>query len=276
MPTERRAGHDIYHRTLGQGPRQALLLHCSLAHGGAWRGLAGFLEDDFTFTAFDHLDHGRSDAWNREGDYHGVSTEVGKSFLQQEPIDLVGHSFGATVALRMAVECPEKVRSLVLIEPVFFAVAIRDDPARADEHRQEMEDMRALLDAGEREAAAKAFLAEWGGGGLPWEQLPQEARADMAAKIHIILDAEPQLYGDKAGLLDAGRLEGLTMPVLLVRGADSPGSIAAINAGLARRIPGAQSVSVAGAGHMAPITHPKACADELRRFWGLQGPGSEP
>ncbi len=269
MPTERRAGYDIYHRTLGQGPRQALLLHCSLAHGGAWRGLAGFFETEFTFTAFDHLDHGRSAAWNREGDYHSVSTAVGKSFLGSEPIDLVGHSFGATVALRMAVECPEQVRSLVLIEPVFFAVAIRDEPDRAEEHRREMQDMRALLDTGQREAAAKAFLAEWGGGGLPWEQLPQEARADMVAKIHIILDAEPQLYGDKAGLLDAGRLEGLKIPVLLVRGAGSPGSIAAINAGLAQRIPRAESVSVEGAGHMAPITHPQACADEMRRFWGL-------
>lgn len=45
------------------------------------------------------------------------------------PVDVIGHSFGATVALRLALERPELVRSLVLVEPVLFAAAkAAEDP----------------------------------------------------------------------------------------------------------------------------------------------------
>jgi pimeloyl-ACP methyl ester carboxylesterase len=77
--------------------------------------------------AFDLPGHGRSADWDGASDYHHLSTQIAASFLT-EPVDLIGHSFGATVALRLAVEQPQKLRSLILIEPVFFAVAAQDSP----------------------------------------------------------------------------------------------------------------------------------------------------
>lgn len=46
--------------------------------------------------------------------------------LLQEPTDLVGHSYGAVVALLVAALRPEAVRSLVLVEPAAFALARGD------------------------------------------------------------------------------------------------------------------------------------------------------
>ncbi|TMV76701.1 alpha/beta hydrolase, partial [Thioclava sp. BHET1] len=40
-------------RRLGQGPRAALMVHCSLAHSGEWVGLATHLGDAMTLTAYD-------------------------------------------------------------------------------------------------------------------------------------------------------------------------------------------------------------------------------
>ena len=78
--------------------------------------------------AFDLPGHGRSPDWDGVVEYQHLSTQIAASFVI-EPVDLIGHSFGATVALRLAVEQPQKLRSLTLIEPVFFAVAARDAPA---------------------------------------------------------------------------------------------------------------------------------------------------
>ena len=41
------------------------------------------------------------------------------------PVDFLGHSFGAVLALAFAVKWPGRVRSLILYEPVLFAAAER-------------------------------------------------------------------------------------------------------------------------------------------------------
>lgn len=263
-----RAGHEVYARQLGEGPRDALLLHCSLAHSGAWKGLAARLGDAFSFMAYDQLDHGKSADWNGEGDYHDASTAVAASFLGDAPIDLIGHSFGATLALRLAVEQPRRVRSLVLIEPVFFAAAVADEPELAQAHDAQVSHMAQLIEAGDTHGAARDFLSVWGGG-VPWEAMPEDAKTFMASRAHVIVDAEPALMNDTAGLLAEGRLGALEMPVLLLRGSASPAITKAINDALARRIRGAQSRVVSGAAHMLPITHPRETAQEIRAFYAL-------
>lgn len=50
----------IFARSFGEGPRPLLAVHCSLAHSGAWRGLAAAMEREVTLTGFDMLNHGRS------------------------------------------------------------------------------------------------------------------------------------------------------------------------------------------------------------------------
>ena len=58
---------------------------------------------------------------------------------------------------------------------------------------------------------------------------------------------------------DAAERSG-SVPVLLIEGADSPPVIDAIHTELARRLPQASRLSVPGAGHMVPITHPQIVA----------------
>ncbi|MBC7676775.1 MAG: alpha/beta fold hydrolase, partial [Rhodoferax sp.] len=108
------------------GARPVLALHCSLAHAGAWSGLVDHLSG-VTVTALDQPGHGRAADWDGVTDLHGLTTrlsiEMAEAMGGGIPIDVIGHSFGATVALRMALERPDLVRSLVLIEPPLFAAA---------------------------------------------------------------------------------------------------------------------------------------------------------
>ncbi len=269
MPQDVRGGVQTHWVTSGHGPRQSLLIHCSLGHAGGWSRLVAALDDLVTGIAYDLPGHGRSADWDGTSDIQSLSTAMAVDLLEDlaggRPVDVIGHSFGGTVALRLAVERPDLVRSLVLIEPVFFAVAVADRPDLKADKDPRMVAYRAAVDAGDRAAAAEAFTSVWGDG-RAWERMPESQRNAMIARIHLIEAGSPAIYGDCAGLLSGGRLETIACPVLLIRGGDSPEVTAAINDGLARRIARSTQLAVPGAGHMMPITHPGAVADATRIF----------
>ena len=260
MPEDLVAGHPTPCRVWDRGaPRAVLALHCSLAHGGAWAGLAERLSG-VTITALDQPGHGRSADWNRQDEIHGLTTRTAADLAERlgkgGPIDLFGHSFGATVCLRLALQRPDLVRSLMLVEPVIFAAA--RGTAAYDTFRAGHEEIaRRLVD--DRAAGAAMFHAAWGTGEA-LADLPERSRRYILDRIHHIPAQNPVLLDDAARLLRPGGLESVNVPVLLIEGADSPDVIDAVHAALAARLPQATRLVVPGAGHMVPITHPELIA----------------
>lgn len=261
-----------YLRHFGNGPRKILALHCSLAHGGVWQPMAEELGlEEVSLTAPDMPGHGRSPHW-RPGSMHDLARDWAVDLLTQmgggAPMDLFGHSFGGTVALRVAVERPDLVRSLTLFEPVLFAVALQDGSREAADWADKERAFEARINAGDREGAAEWFQSLWGTG-VPLSRMPASQRAYIVDRIDAIPAAADVVRDDRAGLLREGRLSGLSLPVLLAEGGTSPGVIRAISEGLARRIPQAQSLVQEGAGHMLPITHAAEMAPQIRAHLGL-------
>lgn len=261
MPEDLLAGHLTPWRVWDRGAlRPVLAMHCSLAHSGAWSGLAERLSG-VTVTALDQPGHGRSADWDGVTELHGLTTRIAtvmaESLGEGGPVDLFGHSFGGTVCLRIALERPDLVRSLTLVEPVIFAAA-KGHPAYAP-FRAEHEEVARLLQAGDRAGAAARFHAGWGTGEA-FAALPDRQRSYILQRIHHIAAQNPVLLDDAAGLLRPGGLEGVTAPVLLIEGGDSPQIIDAVAGVLASRLPNFQRLRVPGAGHMVPITHPGAIA----------------
>jgi pimeloyl-ACP methyl ester carboxylesterase len=249
------------HRVWGpQGGLPLLALHCSLSHGGEWSALAAEMPAQ-RLVAWDQPGHGRQPEWDGVSDLHRAATAdaaaMAEAFGQGAPVDLMGHSFGATVALRLALERPDLVRRLILIEPVLFAAA--RGTVAFDGFAEGQGEMQRRLAAGDTGGATAAFLADWGGG-LPFDSLPPALRDYMTARIRMIPAQNGVLAEDTAGLLQPGRLEALRGPVLLVEGDRSPPVVAAIQAALAARLPDATRAVVPGAGHMLPVTHAAALA----------------
>ncbi len=255
----------IYTQHWGKGDQRALMLHCSLASSDAWRGVAGHLVDGLSMTGIDFPGHGRSSDWDGQGDYHAACTAAAVGTLK-EPMHLIGHSLGATVALRLAVERPEMLRSLVLIEPVFFAAAKGLDAYAAFE--DEVAPFAEAIGAGRIEDAARMFTDLWGTGAA-WQDLPAALRQSFVDRIGLIPATEGALYHDNADVVAQGKIEGITCPVLLIEGDQSPAIINAINGALAERLQDAQRVSIQGAGHMVPITHAKEVAQAINGFLSL-------
>jgi len=251
------------HTHLYEGaPRRALAIHCTLGHSGAWRGMAAALKDDLSILAFDLPSHGKSGVWDRTGNVHDVATDMARGLII-ERMDLIGHSFGATVALRIAVESPELVRSLTLIEPVYFAAAMEDDPGMLAEYKRDSAALDAAFASGDEREAARVFNRDWGDG-TPWHTLPERMREHMTRLVHYVPASAAFLHHDSAGLLNEGRMAGASMPAVLIEGDQSPPMSAKVAVSLEKRLPDVTRVVVEGAGHMLPVTHPDAVAVPVR------------
>lgn len=236
-----------------------LALHCSLAHSGAWSGVAAALPGR-RLVAPDLPGHGRSADW-AGGDLHDLTTAACTALAESlgRPLDLLGHSFGGTVALRMALENPGLVRRLVLIEPVLFTAARRAGAPEYIEFMDRHGDWPA-----EVTAAAAGFHAIWGAGAFA--DLAPQQQGYMIDRMPLVRTIQPLLHDDLRGLAAPGRIEALTIPVLLLQGSDSPPVIDAIQRELARRLPDARREVIAGAGHMLPITHAAQVAERIAAF----------
>jgi pimeloyl-ACP methyl ester carboxylesterase len=237
------------------------MLHCTLAHGGAWKRVARRLSDRFRLIAPDMVDHGHGPAGDRTRDFHDQTTEHAAGFLPEAPVHLVGHSFGATVALRLAIEAPGRVASLTLFEPVLFAAA-PDGPEKSA-NAETLARMEPMIAAGDEREAARLFLSVWGSG-EDFDALPKAEAARMAAQMWMIPAQRTALHEDSAVLLP--RLDQVRCPVLLMEGAASPPVIGQILDTLEAGLADVRREKIVGAGHMAPITHAEEVATVLGGF----------
>lgn len=242
------------HHWPGDTERPALAIHCMMASGRYWGAISERLAGRVDMQSFDLPGHGRSGPWqtNPDGpDYHTAVTRIAASFMTR-PLDLIGHSLGATVALRIALAAPDAIRSLTLIEPVLFAAAPEMAAGQPDF------DLEQLIAEGRDEEAARKFLALWGG--QRYDDLSADAQERMRMRVRLVASCTPDLMRDRANLLRDGGLETIDAPVLLVSGEQSPPSIHAIADALAQRLPDVGRANVPNAGHMVPITHPDEVA----------------
>lgn len=240
----------------GNPDRPALALHCMMGNASYWGPISAGLRDLVQLSAPDLPGHGQSPDWTgTPPDYHTHATRQVAPLITR-PLDLIGHSLGATLALRIAVAAPEAVRSLTLIEPVLFAAAPEPD------NDAQMRRIHDLALSGQKTDAIRQFLAVWGG--IDWDQQSPVARARLTRQIDMVVAGNNALMQDSARILRDGGLEAIDAPVLIIMGQDSPAAIPAIAEALAARLPDVGRASVPGASHMLPITHPAQLTDLIR------------
>jgi len=229
------------------------LIHCGLGRASNWRPFLSALGGNVSPLSIELPGHGLAEDYDETRDFSDQAVELALDEMPSDPVPLIGHSFGAAVALRIAIERPYRVSSLVLVEPVFFA-AVKG----RWEHDKILRDLASFnkkAEAGENATAVREFHKVWSK--EPWNDLPSELRNYMMARIQLMPKCDPLLFEDRPNLLAEGRLEALEMPVTFVDGGDSHPVIAEIISTIGDRIKDAEWVSVEGAGHMLPMTHPQ-------------------
>jgi pimeloyl-ACP methyl ester carboxylesterase len=170
------------------------------------------------------------------------------------PFALVGHSYGAAVALIAALQRPERLRALALYEPTMFSLVDADaaPPNDADGIRHVATLAGAAAAAGDPGAAAGHFIDYWMGPGT-WRAMPEPRRAPIEAAVANVQGWASALFGEPTPL---AAFAALQIPVLLMVGGASPASSRAVARLLGGVLPRVEVVEFEGLGHMGPITHP--------------------
>lgn len=280
-------------------------MHASAGTHAQWQGLADRVSAQCQVLAPDLHGHGHSPAWpaaamttlhvdahavaalitaqssangSAQSVPHGTAHDEGTApspSLPASGVHLVGHSYGAAVALQMALRFARQVRSLTLYEPVLFGM-LRELAPR-DPSLQEVyeiaHEVRGDMRRGEMEAAAAAFVGFWGGPEA-WAALAGPQRAAMARRMPAVPRHFDACF---AARWQPEMLARLRMPVLLMNGSRTRAPTRRIVELLAPLLPQASRNEVAGAGHLGPLTHEaqvmQTMADHLMAH-ALPAPGT--
>jgi len=270
MPNGILADTPAYWRIDGTGPRAMFMLHCTMGHSGAWKGVMSNLGDVCHMVAMDLPEHGRSGPRSDRISWLSQSAAMSVELIRQGgvPVDLVGHSFGATVAIRIAVDRPDLVRTLTLIEPVFMSAARDNKRPEFDAYRNEPLEFMQLLESGDREGAARAFSNTWGGP-VAWDDLPDAQRTYIRDRIEMIPAGGRSNMGEGPDYVPLSRIAKITAPTLLIEGGDTDRIISVIQDCLQGAFADVQRVIIPDAGHMVPITHPSDVATAIRARFNI-------
>lgn len=257
MATIQNGKHTLNIRVEGTG-EPVLLLHSAGFSGSQWAKLAAALKDRYRVIVPDLHGYGDSSPWpSKEKFSHEQDVEFLARYLDglRDPAHIVGHSYGAFVALQLALRRPVRLRSLALFDPVAFGVLRSAGHARGT---MDIEKASSALagplvseQTGGDETWVRSFIDYWNGAGS-FDAMPEAKRRQLLALgrkmywevLELTTDRTPHWF-----------YENITAPALILTGSRTTPAANGIARILAQTLPAATLHEIDGAGHMGPVTH---------------------
>ncbi|MDP6930055.1 MAG: alpha/beta hydrolase [Planctomycetota bacterium] len=248
MPFLRANGLTFHVQSIGEGSPVVMLHGLLVDNLASWYfTVAPSLARNRRVVMFDLRGHGKSER-ARDG-YSTVSMAGDLSALldelQIDTLDLVGHSFGALVALRFALENPDRVRRLVLVEaplpPSQLEEMVEFVQSGPEKIVQSMPDgMQGALRAGSRRAAKIISALKF-----------------LLGESSLVADLQAE------GDIPDDELRQIACPVLCFYGKNS--SCRSVGDRLTRIIPDTRLIELDG-GHYLPLEHGATIGEEIGEF----------
>ena len=180
------------------------------------------------------------------------------------PIHLVGHGYGAFVALHLRHALRPRVKSLTLVAPLVAGILRECGEVDA---LAEMDHLyrRFMSLSTHNESAAGFFLDHRQGQGT-WAAMDAGSRGQISSLIPKVRREMVALHADKSQL---AWLVGAWMPAAVLIGEESCRPVRAAGWRLAKAF-GTDAISLEGTSHMIPATHPDAVAEIVSRLAVIQ------
>lgn len=121
-------GIDVHYKVYGQGEPTFILLHGFGASLFSWREVTAPLAEFGTVIAYDRPAFGLTErplSWEGENPYsQGAQVELVVGLMDALGVEraaLVGNSAGGTIAMLTTLKYPQRVQSLILVDPAVYA-----------------------------------------------------------------------------------------------------------------------------------------------------------
>jgi len=266
------SGADLAYVERGEGDETVVLSHSYLVDHRQFASQIEALSAQYRVLAYDHREHGQS-RWIRDGrksyDLDDLVTDAAEFIARTgaAPCHFVGLSTGGFVGLRLALDHPGLLRSLVLMD----TSAELEPLAKRLKYEAMFQILRLL---GFRPLMASVMGLMFGSGTL---RAP-DRRAEMD------LWRQRMAANDRAALVRFGRaifrrqsvvarLGEIAVPTLVLVGDDDRPQPPARARVMADGIPGATLGIIPGAGHLSTIDEPRIVSERLSRFLAGSGGG---
>ncbi|MDO9378337.1 MAG: 3-oxoadipate enol-lactonase [Nocardioidaceae bacterium] len=243
----------LHHLSTGEPDRPAVLLGSSVgATADMWRPQLRDLADEYQLVAFDHRGHGGSPVPPAPYGVDEMARDV-LALADRLGIDrfhYVGLSLGGAVGQELALQAPDRLRSLSLVcTAATFGSAFADRAARVRD-----EGMGWLVES---------TRGRWFTPGIAGDEAAHAD--DVLAAFAATSPAGYAAACDALARFDTrGWLEQVRTPTMVVSGAEDPATPPSAGEVLAAGIDGATFHVVEHASHLASVEQPEVVTDLIR------------
>lgn len=262
-------GYSIAYSSSGEG-EAVLLVHGITTYSFIWRKILPFLAQKYQVFTIDLPGCGNSSKQLERKYSIKNHAHLLKSFVQQlqiEKLHLVGHDVGGGICQIFAVNYPEMLFDLTLINSVAYdfwpvqpIIAMRTPIIR--------QFAMATLDFGALRMIVRrglyhpeALTAEL----MDYFWAPMKTREGRKAFLHFAASL------DNSNLIEiSDKLNTLNVPVLIIRGDGDPYLSGVIAEKLADNIPRSSLVKIATGGHFIQEDEPQLISEEILQFFQEQ------
>lgn len=258
MPTITVDGLDTSLDVKGEGTDSILFIHGIGAGATSWELVAQGLPDNYRSLLLDLPGFGSSARGSFTGDIDDAATFVHHtlhSFGQTDALSIVGHAYGALVALSFTARFPSHVDHLALL-----ATSGVDHDTNTT-----LERAAAIQTSGWDETEA----ANWLRSGFMEEPNKEHFAAIQTAAAAPDADLIAGCFTSSAKRVLLEESDLITAPTLLIHGSQDHFVRQDGVQALASRLHNSSLVTLDGVGHTAPIEAPDEVRTELIRFFSI-------
>jgi len=244
-----------------------ILVHSSVSGARQWRRLMEDLQADFLVRAVNLFGYGKTPPWSSDRT-QGLEDQAAlvEAALpaDAEKICLVGHSFGGSVAMKLAARLSQRVRRLVLLEPNPFYLLRQAGHAAAFAEIMALRNLVKTRGAlGAWSEAAEGFADYWGGAGT-WQKMPIERREVFAEALKPVYFEWDAVVNETLTATQWAEL--LPRATLLASDPNTVRPIREITTLLRQACPFWTYQEIPAGGHMAPLSRPDLVNPIVRSF----------
>ena len=241
-------------------PIVALIHGLGLTRASTWGAIAPVLAQKFQVLTYDLLGHGQTALPQGDVSLSALAAQL-VGLLDDLGIDraaLVGFSLGGMINRRMAMDHPERVSAL----------AVLNSPHERTVEAQKLVEARAKdTGAGGPAANLDETLARWF-----TDAYRRDHRSAVAAVRDVVLANDPGNYAAHRRVLASGVIElirpapPITQPTLVMTCENDTGSMPAMAHAIASEIVGARTIIVPTLQHLGLIERPRLFTEPVQNF----------